>query len=192
MNTRCVALASLALLALGIGAAAWAIDAHGHAQSPTRSDAIVVLGTRVLPNGMPSLTLRERVSHAVELYRAGVAPNIICTGGVGENPPSEARAAATLAQKMGVPPERIAVEEKSTTTHENAVFAAQICRERGWKSVVVVSQPFHLWRGQREFHSAGIKASGSAVRDSAIDAVAWKRAWYALREVPAALRCLLF
>ena len=45
-------------------------------------DAIVVLGAAQY-NGRPSPVLRARLDHALGLYREGLAPLIVVTGGVG-------------------------------------------------------------------------------------------------------------
>ena len=47
------------------------------------ADAIVVLGAAQY-NGKPSPVLRARLDHALSLYREGLAPTIIVTGGIGE------------------------------------------------------------------------------------------------------------
>ncbi|MCI0569826.1 MAG: YdcF family protein [Myxococcaceae bacterium] len=75
------------------------------------ADVLVVLGARVRRSGEPSLALRARVEKAVALYRAAVAPRLLFSGGLGSHPPSEARAAATLAVSLGVPPEACVLEE---------------------------------------------------------------------------------
>ncbi|HEX2610114.1 MAG TPA: YdcF family protein, partial [Gemmatimonadales bacterium] len=46
------------------------------------ADAIVVLGAAQY-NGRPSPVLRARLDHGLELYREGLAPRIVVTGGVG-------------------------------------------------------------------------------------------------------------
>ena len=45
------------------------------------ADAIVVLGARVNADGSPGSDLTSRTYHAVDLWLAGYAPHIICTGG---------------------------------------------------------------------------------------------------------------
>lgn len=45
-----------------------------------RADAIVVLGAAQY-NGVPSPVLRQRLDHALDLYREGVAPLVVVTGG---------------------------------------------------------------------------------------------------------------
>lgn len=139
------------------------LDGYGLHQKPQKSDAIVVLGARVNENGGAGHGLEARVLHALRLYKKGFASRIICTGGVGDNPPAEAEVAAKILVQKGVPRTNIFVENKSTSTWENAVFAARICRAHGWKRVVVVSDPFHLWRAQRNFARNGIRTSGAPV-----------------------------
>ena len=61
---------------------AWALDAYGrrpHDDGPF--DALVVPGCAVRSDGLPSGALARRVRHAVDLYRSGLAPKIILTGG---------------------------------------------------------------------------------------------------------------
>ena len=41
---------------------------------------------------------------------------------------------------------------------ENATNAAAICKKRGWKNVILVSDPFHLWRAQKNFQKCGVRA----------------------------------
>jgi uncharacterized SAM-binding protein YcdF (DUF218 family) len=164
------------------------IDAYGHREGARPAQAIVVLGARVLPNGKPSLSLRERAAHAVTLYERGFASHIIFTGGVGDNPPSEAQVAADWAVKRGVPRDKVLKEDKSTSTRENAEFSAAICRERGWKSVLVVSQPFHLWRARREFERCGLTTYTSPVPNANVDAKPLQRLLWTAREVLILLR----
>lgn len=148
---------------------AWAglaglLDHFGQTDRARPADAIVVLGARVTPQGVPGDSLRGRTLAAAALYRRKLAPKLICTGGVGRYPPAEARAAATLAEQQGVPAGDILLEERSTSTWENAQNAAAICREHGWRRVIVVSDPYHLWRARRDFALAGIEAYPSPAK----------------------------
>jgi uncharacterized SAM-binding protein YcdF (DUF218 family) len=117
------------------------------------------------------------------LYQRGLAPYLICSGGVGDNPPSEAQVAADLAVKLGVPRDKVLLEDKSTSTSENAQFTARLCRQRRWTKVIVVSQPFHLWRARRDFQQNGLNAYTSPVRDANVDARPLQRLLWTAREV---------
>lgn len=147
----------LAALAWCLGALA--LDRYGRRALPpeARFDAIVVLGCRVGPGGVPSPALARRTLAAVQLFERGVAPRIVFTGGVGDHPPSEAEAAAALARRYGVPAHAILLEADSTSTEQNARFAAQLF-ERGAAGaggsrlrVVLVSDAYHVFRAERVF-----------------------------------------
>ena len=134
------------------------LDAYGQYDRTQPAQAIVVLGARVDENGLPGTSLRARTLHAVQLYHQGLAPKIICTGGVGTNPPAEAKAAALLALRHGVPAADVLLEDESTSTWENVSNTARICRAHGWTKVIVVSDPYHLWRARRNFETMGLMA----------------------------------
>lgn len=131
------------------GASAWALDRYGLKPWPREPwDAIVVPGCRVMPSGRPSTALRRRAELAVELWRAGLAPVVVFTGGVGDSPPSEAHAASQHALALGLDPAAVVLEDRSTTTDENARFAAALL---GPKRVLVATDAYHVLRCERVF-----------------------------------------
>lgn len=141
-------------------------------------DAIVVAGCAVWADGQPSPALAHRTKHAVRLFERGLAPKVVFTGGVGTHPPSEAEAAARYAMGMGLPERAVVLEDRSTTTAENARFAAEILGAEA--RVLVVSDGYHVFRCERVFgrHFNEVRGSGSRGRPAA-------RARGALREVVA-------
>ncbi|HOF86650.1 MAG TPA: YdcF family protein [Armatimonadota bacterium] len=156
-------LAACAVLAvLGLGGF---LDAYGQRERARPAQVIIVLGARLSPDGQPGDSLQARVRHAVTLYRRGFAPALLFTGGQGaDEPRPESVAARELAINLGVPARATSLETASTSTRENARFAADICREQGWTTAIVVSDPYHLWRGQRNLRQAGITAYPSPAR----------------------------
>ena len=156
----------LALLGLILFAWLWVqIDRFGQVDRARRADVIVVLGARVWPSGRPSDALARRTLHAVKLYEEGLAATIVCSGGLGTHPPTEAQVAARLAMDQGVPPEAIVLEEKGHSTEESAFFVSEIMRARGWQRAIVVSDAYHLWRVKLLFGRAGVEAYPSPARD---------------------------
>lgn len=174
-----------------LAAAAVTIDNFGQRDRSHPADAIVVLGARVEPGGAPGDSLRCRTLRAVHLYQEGMAAAILFTGGVGEHPPSEAQAARNLARSLGIPERACVLEEHSTSTWENAVNAAAICRERGWRKVVVVSDPYHLYRASRNFGKAGLEPYPSPARDCARNRSLLSRAEWAVRDTLLVIRDIL-
>lgn len=121
-----------------------------------RADVIVILGAAVWPGGQPSLVLRDRTARAAELYHQGIAPKIICTGGVGTNPPAEAEVEKQLLLEAGVPESAIMLETASTSTIEQARAIKAMGDQHGFHSVALVTSFYHERRAIRFFHSAGI------------------------------------
>jgi len=139
-------------------------------------DAIVVAGCAVRPDGTPSPALAHRAKHAVRLFEAGHAPRVVFTGGVGTFAPSEAEAAASYAIGLGLPEKSVVLEDASTSTEENARFAAEILGSEA--RVLVVSDGYHVFRCERVFgrYFRAVRGSGSRGRPAA-------RARGAFREV---------
>jgi uncharacterized SAM-binding protein YcdF (DUF218 family) len=123
-----------------------AIDQYGLTDRAQPADVIVVLGSRVYRSGQPGPSLMRRAKWAVELYKKGIAPVIICSGGLGPYLPTEAEAACDLAQSLGVPESAIILETQARSTEETSLYVAEIMRGRGWSSAVVVSDGYHLAR----------------------------------------------
>ena len=142
-----VGLAVAAVFAWSV--AALLLDVLGHHKSSGRTyDAVIVAGCKVMSDGQPSRCLAGRVDRGVALYRAGRAPLLVFTGGVGDHPPSEAEVSARRARAEGVPETAIQVEVRSTSTEENARYAAELISGR---EVMVVSDAWHTHRVARVF-----------------------------------------
>jgi uncharacterized SAM-binding protein YcdF (DUF218 family) len=121
-----------------------ALDWYGRRPDPSgHFDAIVVAGCRVMPSGQPSLSLTRRTTKAVELWRQGLAPMIVFTGGVRDFPPAESAAAAAVARNLGVPDTAMLLEGKSTSTAENARFLRALV---DFNRIVVVTDSYHVRR----------------------------------------------
>ena len=93
----------------------------------------------------------------------------------------------TLALDLGVPAERIELEERSRNTFENALYTAVILRRRGWRRVAVVTDAFHMPRALYVFRRLGLDAVGEPVRHRCGGSrLAWYAGW--IREPGALLR----
>jgi uncharacterized SAM-binding protein YcdF (DUF218 family) len=114
--------------------------------SATRFDTLIVLGYPANADGSPSPEQRERVLEAVREYKAGVAPNLIMTGGPAHNQFIEAHVMAALAERQGIPESAIVEEPKAQNTIQNIYYSSEIMRARNWHTAEVVSSPSHLGR----------------------------------------------
>ena len=72
----------LCLLVIAWGAVVVAVAVTGDRDQRVSADAIAVLGAAQY-NGRPSPVFRARLDHAATLYRLGLAPVVLVTGGVG-------------------------------------------------------------------------------------------------------------
>ncbi|TWH81676.1 YdcF family protein [Sedimentibacter saalensis] len=111
-----------------------------------KADAALVLGAAVWGEE-PSPVFEERINHGIWLYMNGYVDKLIFTGGKGENTSiSESAAAKYYAIEHSVPENDILIEEKSTITQENILYASKIVKENNISSVLLVSDPLHMKR----------------------------------------------
>ena len=144
------------LLALVWVAAVGGIDRYGQLDQAQKADVIVVLGSQVRRSGRPGPSLTRRARYAARLYAEGLAPVVICSGGMGNYPPTEAQAACGEAEARGVPDAAIILEEQARSTEETSLYVADIMRAQGWSTAVVVSDGYHLYRAALLFRAAGL------------------------------------
>lgn len=189
---RSVLVASL----LSVSSLALFLDMYGHEPRAVGfADAVVVLGAGVNSDGKPSQTLQERTRHGVRLVQEGVAPLLLTTGGADPGEPSEAKAAGNFALSLGLDPTALVLEETSKSTWENTQYAGSLLRARGVKSVVVVSDPYHVWRGKKNLEAQGfvVTASASPYLEQRFGLLAYGlRPLWALREVISVSRDFVF
>lgn len=129
--------------------------------------AIVVLGAAQY-DGKPSPVLRARVDHAIQLWRRGMAPLLIVTGGSGlGDTTTEAAVERRYALAHGVPDSAILLETRSRSTSESlrnvSAMLGQDTRE-----VILVSDPFHMLRLAILARRFGLKPRTSPTRTSPI------------------------
>jgi uncharacterized SAM-binding protein YcdF (DUF218 family) len=163
----------------------WQVDRLGQRDAARPADAIVVLGARVNPDGQPGSDLTSRTYHAVDLWQRQIAPHIICAGGYEGDRLSAAAVCGRFAVELGVPPDRIWLADGSSNTGEDAHRVAEVVRENGWRSVVLVSHPLHLYRARWLFHRAGVSAVTSPTSTETRRIFLPLRLWYAAREAGA-------
>jgi vancomycin permeability regulator SanA len=124
----------------------------------TPADVVLVLGAAQYA-GTPSKVLEARLRHAKDLYDEGVAPYIVTTGG---NQPgdtyTEATAGVRWLTEHGVPEDHIIPIGEGNDTLGSIEAAAEEMHERGWESVVIVSDPWHSLRARTMAADAGLDA----------------------------------
>jgi len=158
------------------------------------ADAIVVLGAAQY-NGRPSPVLRARLDHALGLYRDRLAPVILVTGGVGRgDTTSEATVGRRYLIAHGVPADAVVAQSDGRTTMASMTAVKAWIRGRGLRRVILVSDPFHMFRLRLEARRTALEAYTSPTESSPISEnpvlelryllaegykipVAWIRSW---------------
>jgi len=144
------------------------------------ADAIIVLGAAEY-RGKPSPVLEARLNHALFLYLKGLAPRIITTGGAGGDPVfTEGSVGRSYLTEHGVPPEAIMVEREGESTVQSVTAAVEIMRRMNLKSVIVVSDGYHIFRVKKMLESSGLKVYGSP-RPS-VPPGGWRERWQYIRQ----------
>jgi len=140
------------------------------------SQAIIVLGAAQY-NGKPSPVFKARLDHAAELYKHGIAPLIVVTGGkIPGDEFTEAGAGADYLHTLGIPDDVILRETTSRNSWESLRASARFLKARGVRRVVLVSDPFHSLRIRLIAEEIGFDATTSPTATSPIHGLSeWRR-----------------
>lgn len=143
-----------------IGAFVWWQAETLLANPPQRpADAALVLGSRAYLDGKPHPCLAGRVDTALALAKTGLVKQLAFTGGVdSEDGRTEALAMQERAVAQGFAGPML-LERASTSTRLNLSLSLPLLQVAGVRSVVIVSEPFHLWRVQRLVKMSGFDRS---------------------------------
>ena len=168
-KSRLRVLGGVGLLLLGLWALTMAeVVITGRRDEARPATAIVVLGAAQYV-GRPSPVLRARLDHAIALWRAGLAPRMIFTGGRGDgDTTSEAAVSRRYALRRGVPDSAIVLENTGRTTRESLQGVAAIMNGQPRRDVILVSDPFHMLRLSILARRLGLNPLTSPTRTSPI------------------------
>jgi SanA protein len=140
----------------------------------------VVFGAGLYRDGSPSLVLRDRVSTAVELYKAGKVEKLLMSGDNSTLSYNEPGAMKKYALQLGVPEDAIVLDYAGRRTYDTCYRAKAIF---GITDATLVTQDYHLPRALFICRNLGLNAVGvSADRRvySRITYIYWR-----IREIPA-------
>jgi uncharacterized SAM-binding protein YcdF (DUF218 family) len=139
-----------------------------HQDDARKAQAIIVLGAAQF-DGRPSAVLSARLDHAADLYKRGLAPLIVVTGGkqTGDRF-TEAEASANYLADKGIPGGAIERETTSTNSYDELAAAARFLHQRGINDVVLVSDPFHAYRINAIARDVGLNAHVSPTPTSPV------------------------
>jgi uncharacterized SAM-binding protein YcdF (DUF218 family) len=154
-------------------AAAWLFSLAAVVRAARRDEAapaaaIVVLGAAQY-NGRPSPVLRARLDHAAQLFRRGLAPAVVVTGGVGaRDTVSEAVVGRRYLVATGADSATVIAIGTGRSSEPSLEAAAAWIRQRGGRRVILVSDGFHMLRLCLIARRLGLVPLGSPARSSPI------------------------
>ncbi len=157
---------------------------------PSNNRIAVVLGAAVWNDDKPSPIFRGRIEKANELIKSKKISKIQLTGSNAPGEISEARTAYKYCLNLGIKKHVMLIEEKTTTTTEQIKFIKkELSRNHNYKSILIISDQFHLTRVLEICKFFDVKAVGIA-SDYKLN---WEKLlYYRLRESVALLFFWLF
>ena len=129
----------------------WAASPLRMSDAPRRADAIVVFAGGVGESGKAGGGAQERLKQALDLYRAGYARYLVLSSGYVYSF-REAETMRALAVDKGVPVGSIVLDERATNTYENVRFVDAILADHRWRTILLVSSPYHMRRAMLVWH----------------------------------------
>lgn len=134
-------------------------------KEPVKEATVVVLGCRVYGT-KPSVMLKARLDAAYEyLAKHPDAPVIVCGGQGDDEEISEALCMYEYLVEKGIAPERIYMEDKSTSTRENLMYAKEIIdSEELSEHVAIATNDYHELRASLVADSIGLSSSAISAK----------------------------
>jgi len=133
--------------------------------NPAPEDTLVVLsGGMVIEDDegkqarLASDTL-QRCYHAAKLYHRAGGCRLVLSGGKVDwsNPgPTLAAAMRDCLLELGVRPDDMILEEKSSTTYENVLYSKPLLETSGGGRIYLVTEAIHMFRSERCFRAQGV------------------------------------
>jgi uncharacterized SAM-binding protein YcdF (DUF218 family) len=130
------------------------------------ADAVFVLGSRVQRDGDPTTDALTRLVHGLELVTEKRAPRLILSEQPGM--PAYAPIARGLMKRLGLEAELLTVGPALNTRGE-AQLVAELFRQRGWHTALIVTSPTHSRRAALAFEGAGLDVVSSPSWETRFD-----------------------
>lgn len=128
------------------------------------ADIIIMLGGGAISDsqdvdgeGTLCASPANRLLTAVRLQKIFNLPILLSGGQVYSDSGAEALIALRILQTLNVPPQKILIEGKSVNTTQNAIFSAQILREKNFHKPILVTSAFHMRRAVLNFNQQGFE-----------------------------------
>lgn len=127
-------------------------------------DVIVLLGGGAIRDvqdvdgaGTLCASPANRLLAAVRLQKKLDLPILMSGGQVYSDSGAEAIISERVLKSLGVPDEKILLETKSVNTTQNAIYSAEILREKNFRRPIIVTSAFHMRRAVLNFSRQGFE-----------------------------------
>ena len=168
-------------MALVFAYVAQAVVHDSREQQLQPAEAIVVFGAAEY-DGRPSPVFKARLDHAYDLFRKGLAPIVITTGGAAADPNySEGGVGHDYLMRRGIPEMALIAETQASDTAESAERVAVIMRANQLKTCIAVSDAYHVFRIRKLLEHEGLQVYVAPRADSRPKSL-WQRGVFILRE----------
>lgn len=148
--------------------------------APGDTQAIIVLGAQVNPDGLPSKQLELRLAEARKAYQANPRVIVVCGAQGKDEPVTEASVMKAWLEQNEVSPEHILMEDQSFNTRQNLENAKKLLGE-SVTNILIITSDYHLPRAMDIAKDLGLNASGIGspilpeywIKNHAREALAW-------------------
>lgn len=141
-----------------------------------RADVLIVLGAGSESDGLLARNSHVRSVYAARAWRQGNFRKVVICG---------RDAAPSMRDYLlyaGIPPGAIVLESRSTSTRENALYAAELLRDDPGGKVLLTSD-FHMFRAFRVFGKAGMVVKPSPLPDGRKRYFTYSQRWGVLMDL---------
>lgn len=182
-----VALGTVLMAVLIVGGTAFRIWQVARIDDRSHADFAVVLGAAQY-NGTPSPILEARLQHALALYQQRAMRTIVTVGGrrTGDNF-SEAQASARWLTAHGVAARDVVTVGVGSDTLRSLEAVSATAKQHGWRTAIVVSDPWHTLRARIMADDVGLSAWGSPTWTGPVVQTRGTQGRYIIRETGALL-----
>ncbi len=125
------------------------------------ADAIVVLGSGLMPDSTLGYESQQRFLYGLRLYKKGLAPLVILSGPARPHTEPESTIRAQIASELGVPRSAILEMPEIKTTREEALEAVSLLKAKNLKHVLLVTEALHMRRSKMIFERVGLRVSAA-------------------------------
>ena len=118
-----------------------------HGDASRAPIAVVLIHDFDQETGAPGPETQRRLNYVLRLYQDEKIEYVLCVGGA--RPRFDVFGSVLMRQfliQAGIPKGRVFSEKKSFDSKTNWYMAYKIVKNYGWRTIMVVSSPFHLYR----------------------------------------------